>query len=97
MSRRLLGLFALLVLGGVATAEPPSDSRVVHWAKVPAGSGILISTTKEMKGLWLPIPRLGFVKLPVEVWKCDVQFIPPGAPAGTPLIRRTGRFITLAD
>jgi hypothetical protein len=97
MLRSLLGSLALLMVGSLATAEPPSDSRVVRWAEVPAGTGILISTTKVMKGLLLPVPRLGFVQLPVELWNCDVEFTPPGAPAGTPQIRRSARFFTLAD
>jgi hypothetical protein len=97
MSRSLLGLLALLVLVGVATAEPPSDDRVIRAATLPAGAGCFITKNKLTSGLLLPIPRLGFVQLPVEVWTCDVHFTPPRAPAGAPQVRVSGRFITLAD
>jgi len=97
MSRSLLGLLALLVVGGAVTAEPPSDTRLIRSAAVPAGAGCFITKNKLTSGLLLPIPRLGFVEMPVEVWTCDVHFTPPRAPAGAPQVRVSGRFFTLAD
>jgi hypothetical protein len=97
MFRSLLGLLALLVVGGVATAEPPSDDRVIRSAAVPAGVGCFTAKNKLMSGLLAPVPGLGFVNVSVELWQCDVWFTPPRSPAGAPQVRRTGRFLTLAD
>lgn len=97
MPRTLLGLFAAVVVGSVASAAPPSNDRVIRWAEVPVGTGVFMTANKVVSGLLVPVPRLGFLSLPVELWECGVQFAPPGAPAGAPQIRRCARFVTLAD
>lgn len=97
MPRTLLGLLAALVVGSVAFADPPSNERLIRWAEVPVGTGVFITTNKVTNGLLVPVPRLGFLTLPIELWDCGVQFTPPGVPAGAPQIRRCGRFVTLAE
>jgi hypothetical protein len=44
----------------------------------------------------LPLPALGFVHLPVEVWRSVVTHTPPNAPAGAPRKRDIVRLFTLA-
>lgn len=98
MTRKLLALAIVLMLTAIASAEPPQWQRVVSNAKVPAGANeVCVVSNQLARGLVLPVPGLGFLPLPVEVWNCDVWHTPPNAPAGAPRLRATVRLITLAE
>jgi hypothetical protein len=97
MVRELFGLVAVLVCVGVASAEPPAQ-QVLAKAKVPprAGDACIVSC-KAVNGMVFPVPGLGFVPVPVEVWRCEVWHTPPGAPAGSPRVRDVVNIFTWAE
>jgi len=98
MFRRLLTLVGFLVCGSVAMAEPPSTQRIAAKANVPPQVQCLFTTTQKVThGILLPLPSLGFVPLPVEVWRCTVDYPPPNAPAGAPRIRAIVHLLTLVE
>jgi hypothetical protein len=98
MPRTLLAMAILLMWTAVASAEPPSFQRVVAKAQVPPRAGeVCVASNQLARGLVLPVPGLGFLPVPVEVWDCDVWHTPPNAPAGAPRLRTTVRLITLAE
>jgi hypothetical protein len=96
MPRALLVLALLLVAVGVASAEPPSDATIL--TKVAAGRvcDAVIIKNRAADGVILPLPGLGFVPLPVQVWDCTVWYTPAKAPAGAPKKRDCVRLLTLA-
>lgn len=97
MLRRLLTLVGFLACGSVVLAEPPAG-RVLSKANVPAGAcDTTVISCKTASGLLLPVPGLGFVPLPVEVWDCTVIHTPPNAPAGAPKLRNVVRLFTLVE
>lgn len=97
MFRKLFGLVALTVGAGVAAADPPTQQVLVK-ANVPARAGdAFVVSSKAVNGLVLPVPGLGFVPVPVEVWRCEVWHTPPGAPAGSPRVRSVVNIYTLAE
>ncbi len=98
MFRKLLGVVVLLACAAVASAEPPSDRRVLANTKVPpVADNVSIVKNCERNGFILPVPGLGFVPLPVQAWTCTVLHTPPRAPAGTPPARNVVRLFTLAE
>lgn len=96
MIRTLTGLVFLLLAAGVASAEPPSDATIL--TKVAAGRACdaVIIKNRTADGVILPVPGLGFLPLPVQVWDCTVWHTPMNAPAGVPKKRDTVRLFTLA-
>jgi len=97
MFRKLLGLMAVLVCAGIASAEPPPQ-QVLAKAKVPPRAGdALIMSSKAVNGMVLPVPGLGFVPVPVAVWRCEVWHTPPGAPAGSPRERDVVTMFTFGE
>lgn len=98
MVRWLLGLVGFLACGSVALAEPPSGQRVMAKAGVPPQVQCVFTTSQKMaNAVLLPLPNLGFVPLPVEVWRCTVDYPPPNAPAGAPRVRAIVHLFTLAE
>ncbi len=97
MVRELFGLLAVLVGVGVASAEPPAQ-QVLAKANVPprAGDAFVVSN-KAVNGMVLPVPGLGFVPVPVAVWRCEVWHTPPGAPAGSPRVRDVVTLFTFGE
>lgn len=97
MCRQLLGLMSVLVWAGLAAAAPPPQ-QVLAKANVPARAGdALIMSNKAVNGMVLPVPGLGFVPVPVAVWRCEVWHTPPGAPAGAPRVRNVVTLFTLPE
>lgn len=97
MVREVFGLIAVLACAGVASAEPPVQQALAK-AKVPprAGDAFVVSN-QSVNGMVLPLPGLGFVPVPVQVWRCEVWHTPPGAPAGSPRVRSVVSIFTLAE
>ncbi len=98
MTRKLFGMLLLLVVGSEATAEPPTDRRVLSGANVPpVADNVTIVKNCARNGLILPVPGLGFVPLPVQAWQCTVFHTPPKAPAGVRPNQSVVRLFTLAE
>lgn len=96
MPRSLLTLALLLFAAGVASAVPPSDAAIL--TKVAAGRACdaVIIKNRTADGVILPVPGLGFLPVPVQVWDCTVWHTPAKAPAGAPKKRDSVRLFTLA-
>jgi hypothetical protein len=98
MTRSMLALALLVFAASVAFADPPSSGRVLAKANVPPQAcDATVVGHKLAAGLVLPVPGLGFLPLPIEVWSCHVSHTPPNAPAGVPKCRTTVRLFTLAE
>jgi hypothetical protein len=95
--RTLLGLAFLLIAAGVGSAAPPTWQRVMATVNVPPRAcDTAVASEMIADALVVPLPALGFVHLPVEVWRTVVTHTPPNAPAGAPKKRDIVRLFTLA-
>jgi hypothetical protein len=91
----MLAVGMALIVATVASAAPPSDGRVLAGVPAPVQCALIVRQ-KAIDGLILPVTGLGFLTLPVEVWRCTVDFLPPNAPAGAPWGRAVLHLFTLA-
>ncbi len=83
--RRFGLIFGLFLALSTAKAAEPTDAQVLsRTPEVGVGRSVSILKSQSAKSLILPIPVLGFVELPVEIWDCAIwSALPPPAPAGT--------------
>ena len=91
-------MFQSVLLAVVLHAGPPTDAQVLRRVEVPrvVGDAVVVKN-KLADGLLVPVPKLGFVTLPVVVWGCDVYHTPPNFPAGAPPLWKYGSFFLLAE
>ena len=82
--RRFGLIFVLFLAISSANAAEPTDAQVLsRTPEVGVGRTVSILKSCSATSLILPIPVLGFVELPVEIWNCAIwSALPPPAPAG---------------